>query len=67
MTMNPPDPQLQPPAIGALAALQRAGQRTRLLALQTETDLIVSNEGNIQRIHIDAQEQCRLLKLLAKP
>ncbi len=67
MTTKHLDPQQQKTAIGALAALQRAGQRARLIAGQTDTDLIISNAGTIQRIHVDENEERRLLKLLAKP
>lgn len=64
--MKPAAPQQQKTAIDALAALQRAGQRARLITVQTDTDLIISNDGTIQRIHVDAKEERRLLKLLAK-
>ena len=40
----------QPAPTAALAALQRAAQKARELAVQTGTDLIVSHNGQVRHI-----------------
>ena len=47
---NAKDPDLQ----GALAALQRAAQQAREIAIQTNTGIVVVKDGKI--VHISADE-----------
>jgi hypothetical protein len=58
---EPQPPYSEPPAdfpdelMGSLAALRRAAQRARQVALQTGTDLIVVRDGHV--VHVNPAEE----------
>ena len=52
---------------GSWPALQRAAQRARELARQTGTALVISRDGVIQQIHVEAEAEIQTVQQPTAP